>query len=137
MKRPKITCGAIIKKNNKILLVKRNRQPYKNYWCLPGGHIEWQENAEKAIIREVKEETGLSFYPRFWRYFDEIIPSLKWHAIVLFFTGKFKGKTKANSREVKETKWFSQKEIKNISLAFYHREILKIYFKEDVQKKEI
>ena len=53
---PKITCGAILKKGNKILLTKRNIAPYKNYWCLPGGHIEWGEKAERAIKEKSKKK---------------------------------------------------------------------------------
>lgn len=64
--KPRVTCGAIIEKKGKILLTKRNVEPYKNYWCLPGGHIEWGEKAEEAIRREVKEETGLDFKPKFF-----------------------------------------------------------------------
>ena len=131
-KRPKVTCGAIIRKGDKILLTKRNVRPYKGYWCLPGGHIELWEKAEKAIQREVKEEIGLNFKPKFFRYYDEFLYKIKWHALVLFFTGKANGKIKTN-KEVKEFKWFKEKEIKKLKLAFFHKKVLKDYF-QNVQK---
>ena len=40
------------------LLICRNRK--KGNWYLPGGHIEFGESAEKALLREVEEEMGLS-----------------------------------------------------------------------------
>ena len=54
-----ISVDAIIMNNNKILLIKRKNDPYKNYWSLPGGFVDWDETAEQTVIREVKEETGL------------------------------------------------------------------------------
>ena len=126
--RPKVTCGAIIKKGNKILLTKRNVAPYKGYWCMPGGHIKWGERTEEAIKREVKEETGFNFQPKFFRYYDEIMPKIKWHAVALFFVGKVTGSIKIDENEVKEFKWFSDREIGKLKLAFVNKKVLKDYF---------
>lgn len=54
----KIRCGAIIIKDNKILLIKRVK-PDRTYWVFPGGGIEQGETVEEGLEREVYEETGL------------------------------------------------------------------------------
>ncbi len=46
---------ALILRNNKILVCKRKD---KDYYFLPGGHVEFGETAKEAIIREIKEERG-------------------------------------------------------------------------------
>jgi len=51
---------GVVKKNNKILLIKKARGPYANLFDLPGGGIEFGETPEQALIREMAEETGLS-----------------------------------------------------------------------------
>ena len=127
--RPKVTCGAIIKKGNKVLLTKRNIAPYKNYWCLPGGHVDWEETVEAAVIREVKEETGLSIKPKFFKYYNEIIPKIKWHAVTFTFVGKTTGSVKINRDEVKEFRWFTEKEINKLKVAFENKRELKDYFR--------
>jgi len=54
------TVAAIIEfPNNKILLVKRKTVVFKGYWALPGGRVDAGETVEQAVVREVKEETGL------------------------------------------------------------------------------
>ncbi len=51
--------GAIIIRNNKILLVKRAVSPRVGWWCIPAGFMEWDEHPSETAIREIREETGL------------------------------------------------------------------------------
>ncbi len=55
--------GALILRKDSILLVERGRQPLKGFWSLPGGVLELGEQLGTAIVREVKEETGLDVQP--------------------------------------------------------------------------
>jgi len=53
-------CGGIILKENKVLLMKRkNVTTFNNVWSTPGGKIDDGETAEKAVVRELKEELGI------------------------------------------------------------------------------
>ena len=58
-KNPKLTADGAVLKQDKILLVKRKNNPYKDKWALPGGYVEYGEIVENAVVREVLEETGL------------------------------------------------------------------------------
>ncbi len=52
--------GAVIRDDaGRILLVKRGHEPGKGLWSVPGGRIEPGETDERAVAREVREETGL------------------------------------------------------------------------------
>ena len=57
---PKATVTAIIIKDNKLLLLKRNQEPFLGQWDLPGGYMSGEnETPEEALKREIKEEFGI------------------------------------------------------------------------------
>lgn len=62
---PRIACvGAIVNDQaGRLLLVQRGHEPEAGRWSLPGGRVEPGETSEQAVIREVREETGLSVVP--------------------------------------------------------------------------
>lgn len=43
-----------------VLMVKRNKEPNKNKWSFPAGFVNFGEHPDNALIREVREETGLT-----------------------------------------------------------------------------
>lgn len=53
--------GAVIKDDlGRLLLIKRGHSPGAGLWSLPGGRIEPGETDAEALVREVREETGLA-----------------------------------------------------------------------------
>ncbi|NMB56656.1 NUDIX hydrolase [Candidatus Beckwithbacteria bacterium] len=68
---PKPTVVAIIEKEEKVLLAKRARDPYKDCWDLIGGFVETGETLEEALVREVKEEVNLDVLTATY-YFNHI-----------------------------------------------------------------
>ncbi len=53
--------GAVIRDGaGRLLLIRRGHEPGKGLWSIPGGRIEPGESDESALVREVREETGLA-----------------------------------------------------------------------------
>ena len=48
------------KKNLSVILVKRDKEPFKDMLVLPGGYVNSDETSEEAAKRILKKETGLS-----------------------------------------------------------------------------
>jgi 8-oxo-dGTP diphosphatase len=60
---PALTADAVWIRNGMVLLVRRGRPPFRGRWALPGGFVEYREKVEEAVVRELREETGLSARP--------------------------------------------------------------------------
>jgi 8-oxo-dGTP diphosphatase len=56
---PSLTVDGVIIREGRVVLIRRGNEPFKNMYALPGGFVEYGERTEDAVIREVREETGL------------------------------------------------------------------------------
>lgn len=60
---PLVGVGAVVVEGGRVLLVRRGSEPLKGEWSLPGGLVEVGEPLSVAVIREVREESGLIVEP--------------------------------------------------------------------------
>ena len=78
---------AIIISDNRLLAMKDERSPY---YYLPGGRVAMGETAEQAVIREIKEELGVTatIARPLWlnqAFFTEDVDKLRYHELCLYF----------------------------------------------------
>ena len=123
----KLTVDSIIlTEGNEIVLVRRNYEPFKDYWAIPGGIVEYGETVEHAAIREAKEETGLDIkIDKLLGVYSDLKRDPRGHFVSICFLCKSVGGKLESSDETKEVRFFSKEELKNIKLAFDHEKILK------------
>lgn len=57
--KPLVGVGAIIFRDDTVLLIQRGREPSYGKWSIPGGAVELGETLREAVFREVSEEVGL------------------------------------------------------------------------------
>lgn len=60
---PTLTADGIVLIDDRLLLVRRGREPGRGCYALPGGFVEYGERPENCAVREVREETGLLTEP--------------------------------------------------------------------------
>ena len=123
MKKPSITVDGVIIKNGKILLVKRRNEPFKGRWALPGGFVEYGETVEKAVLREVKEETGMDAkIKKLVGVYSDPARDPRGHTISIVFLLEGEGDAIAGDDAI-EAKFFDLNELP--PLAFDHEKIIK------------
>lgn len=105
---PVLGVGAIVIKDNCILLVKRGHEPYKNQWAIPGGKVNWGETLQQAAEREIFEETSVVIKAKSPCYAFEIMDSNKtqYHYVVIDLFADYISGHPNPSDDAKQAQWF-------------------------------
>ncbi len=127
---PRVGVGAFIKKNDSVLLLKREHEPGKGKWSLPGGIVNLGEKIRDAIKREVEEEVGLKVdIVNIVDIFDSIEYDDKgrarFHYVIIGFIMKPVGGEVRGSEEASQVKWFKADELKDLEITITTRKLLK------------
>ncbi len=115
---PTVGVAVVVLENKRLLLGRRNRDPFKGKWCIPCGHVEFGEDIREAAKREFREETGLLV-----EIYDIVEVLSNWHnpehpTVGVWFFGKIvDGELKAGS-DLSELGFFSYENIRELDMAF-------------------
>ena len=116
-----LTCLCLIYQEDRILLQNRVKKDWKGY-TLPGGHIEPGESFVDAVIREMKEETGLDIYhPKLCGIKQFPIDEGR-YIVLLFKTNEFSGELV--SSEEGQMEWICREELDKINTVSDLKELL-------------
>ena len=139
IKGPLLTIDAIVScADDSIVLVKRKYGPFKDQWALPGGFVEYGETVESAVIREVKEETGLDIQiNHISGVYSDPERDPRGHTVTICYQAhKIGGKLKADT-DASGVKCITIEEALQHELAFDHEQIIKDAFNNKILDKKI
>lgn len=122
-----IGVGALVVKDDKILLVRRAQEPGKGNWTNPGGYIEQLEPIHETIQREVKEESGIEAVVKSVVALRDQPRSI--HNIYIAFEMEYVGGEPAPDHvEVDAAGFFSLQEMETMNVAGFTRWLVDVAF---------
>lgn len=133
-KSPILTVDGLIVERGKILMVKRNIDPFLGYWVLPGGHVDYGEKVEDAIKREMKEELGVTVrIKKLIGVYSNPKRDPRYHTVTIaFFLERTRGEI-AIDYEASEYKFFSFNQLPQ-KIGFDHRKVINDLRKSNVRR---
>ena len=127
-----ITNICLIYKDDMILVVDRKKKDWPGL-TFPGGHVEKNENFNDAVIREVKEETGLKIRKPFLCGIEEFKTKDEDRYLMLYYkTDKFSGKLRSSAEG--EVFWIKRADLDKYKLSLDLKRILKVMESDELSE---
>ena len=140
---------VVLNKENKVFVAKRIDNP-KNFWQMPQGGVDKNEEFYAAALRELKEETSIVSVKLIKEIDDKLTYILPDHLIGIIWKGKFKGQKlkwfimrfvgneteiniKTNHPEFLDWKWIELEDLTKIAVKFK----LEIYKKIKLEVEKV
>jgi len=117
---PLIGVGVLVFDKDRVLLVKREQEPGKGRWSIPGGLLELGELLKEGARRETKEETGIDVdVDDLLDVIDNIVvdewDKVSYHYVLIDYLGHRIGGTLVPGTDVKEARWATLEELDALS----------------------
>jgi ADP-ribose pyrophosphatase YjhB (NUDIX family) len=117
--RPVLAVSAAILRDGQVLIVRRARPPAQGLYTLPGGAVEAGETLIEALVREVREETGMIIEPIALAGYREAIvrdddKRVARHYVIVAFAARWVAGEPVLGDEIAETLWLRPSEITSL-----------------------
>lgn len=127
-----ITVLCMLYDNDKLLLQNRLKNDWRGI-TFPGGHVNKNESFVHAVIREMKEETGLDIYnPKLCGIEQFSLNEKTRYLVLLFKTNQFSGSIISSIEG--EMMWISRNDLEKYNLVKNFNDVLKIFDNDEINE---
>lgn len=132
-----VAADTVVPYSGKILVLRRNKYPFKGKLVLPGGHLEDNEKIREAAVREVREETNLDIEID---YLLDVYSDPNRDPRGRYISTAFVAKEKKDienlkvNKESKKAIWRDPDTLKQEEMGFDHWQMIQDYLKKEENK---
>jgi len=127
--RPLLGVGAVIVRNEQVLVVRRSHPPLQGQWSVPGGLVETGETTREALIREIREETSLIVEPLdlvevFERILRDGDSRVQYHFVVIDYLCRIVSGEACPGTDVSEIRWVPLEKLQELEITPETRDVI-------------
>ncbi len=117
----RVGVGAVVFRDNAVLLVRRKQPPSAGEWAIPGGKVRLGESLQQAAEREIREETGIRIRALDPVYAFDLIErdaegKIKWHYVIVDLIADDLGGDIRAASDASEARWVTARDLARLDL---------------------
>lgn len=126
---PCAAVGAIVFRDERVLLVRRGKAPAREQWAIPGGSVILGESLQQAAEREVFEETGIRISAGKPAYVFDVVDRdedgrIRYHYVIVDLDAVYRSGEPCPGDDALDARWVNVRELKNLDVSPPTRELL-------------
>jgi ADP-ribose pyrophosphatase len=119
--RPWVAVGAVVFKDNRVLLVRRGQPPAQEQWAIPGGKVGLGETMQEAAEREILEETGIIIRARHPIYTFDLLEkasngNIRFHYVIVDLIADYVAGDIRAGDDAREARWVGPDDIQQLAV---------------------
>jgi len=126
---PCVAVGAIVFKEDRVLLVRRGKAPSRGQWAIPGGSVTLGESLQEAAEREIFEETGIRITAGKPAYIFDVVDrdedgQIRYHYVIVDLDAIYRSGEPCSGDDALDVRWVNARELKDLDVSLPTRELL-------------
>ena len=130
---PRVAVGAVVFKENRVLLVRRGKPPAKGLWAIPGGSVNLGERLSKAAEREILEETNVVVKAREPVFTFDMVEHdgqgrIRFHYVIIDLVADYVSGEPSSGDDAADARWVSAEDLATLPVSSTTLNLLKTQF---------
>lgn len=130
---PRVAVGAVVFKDNRVLLVRRGKPPAKGFWAFPGGSVNLGERLSEAAEREILEETNVVVKAREPVFTFDMVERdgqgrIRFHYVIIDLVADYVSGEPSSGDDAADARWVSAEDLATLPVSSTTLNLLKTQF---------